>query len=208
MPGRVLIDSTAPETLDEALLRDLKIHLRPVTNPFAPGHEAAWTVRNELVVGSVFAGAWCSVTVRGLPPEYYTAGISYGQTDALRDTITVTPGVTLDVRLGSGAATLTVRVKDAEAKSIADAYVLLVQESDAQDGAQRWQGGSTADQHGEAKLANLRPGRYRLYAFDRFDMSLLGQTGALRQFDARALKIDLGEGKAHQLEATVTAFDQ
>ncbi|MFB3778232.1 MAG: carboxypeptidase regulatory-like domain-containing protein [Bryobacteraceae bacterium] len=208
VPGRVFIDSSAPETLDEALLRDLKVHLRPVTNPFAPGHEATWTVRNEFVVSSVFAGAWYSVTVQGLPSEYYIAGISYGQKDALRDTITITPGVTLDVRLGSGAATLTVRAKDAEAKSFADAYVLLVQDSDATDGVERWQEGSTADQHGEATFASLRPGRYRLYAFDGFDTSLLELPGALQRFDVRALKVELGEGKAHQLELTVIAFDQ
>ena len=105
------------------------------------------------------------------------------------------------------AASLAVRVKDQDGNGIPDAYLLLVRDSDTTDGVPRWYDGNVADQYGEAQFSNLSPGRYRLYALDRFDLSLLDQVGGLQRFDAGAVTLDLEEGGSYRSEPEMMHFE-
>ena len=202
--GSVTTGSTTSDALDAAVRQKAKVGMLP---PWLPTLiDAVWADGNEFVVNSLFSGAEYVVVVHGLPREYYTAAISYGGSNALKENIIVAGGTKLEIRVKRGAASLSVKVKDEEGKAFPDAYVLLVGEGEAAEATGGWHAGSSADQYGVAKFENLRPGPYRLYALDTFDTAVLQQAGGLQQFVERAVKLELEEAGSYQREPTLIRF--
>jgi hypothetical protein len=202
--GSVTTGSTTSDSLDAAVRQKAKVGLLPTHLPMLL--DAVWADGNEFAVNSLFSGASYVVVVDDLPLGYYTAAISYGGTNALKENITVAGGTKLEVRVMKGAASLSVQVKDEGGKAFPAAYVLLVGEGKVAEAAGGWHEGKTADLDGVAKFENLKPGLYWLYAFDTFDTSLLEQAGSLQRYEERSMKLELDEAGSYQREPTLIRF--
>jgi 5-hydroxyisourate hydrolase-like protein (transthyretin family) len=63
--------------------------------------------------------------------------------------------------------------------------------------------GTTSDQNGRFELRGLRPGEYRLYAFEDADLAYARDPEALKPFEQKALKVTLKEGERREVQLSV-----
>ncbi len=63
--------------------------------------------------------------------------------------------------------------------------------------------GATSDQNGRFELRALRPGEYKLYAFEDADLAYARDPEALKPFEQKALKVTLKEGERRAVQLSV-----
>lgn len=135
-------------------------------------------------------GTW-DAHVEPIPPGGYLRGAWLGQEDVLQAGMLLTPGnraalrIAIDTR--GGVATGKVTAPDAAARPVR-AFVLLAP-ADGAPGALQY-----ADDTGHFEFTGIRPGRYRIFAFEELDPLDAAEPGFLRPFEQHSEAFQVPEG--------------
>ena len=184
-----LVDAAAP--ID---LKNVQVMLRPAgfggQAPRArPGDDLKFTLKSVPPIRY-------AVTVTGVPDGCYVKSVQYGGADVPDDGVEMTGGGSLDVVLSGAAAQVDLVIETAASKVAAGAQVLLMQ-----DGAP--ESIRTADENGMLSIKGLKPGSYRLIAWEDVDPDQLWDPGYLSKFEGqgKSVKLDSAAHEAMQLKA-------
>ena len=197
-PGRDIqgsikvVDATPPPDL-----KNVSVMLRPVG--VMGGMPGRSKVDDELkfTIKSVPAVKY-AVNVIGVPDTAYVKSIQYGGRDVTEDGIEMSSGGTLDIVLSGAAAQIDAVVVDKDGKAAWNAVVAIV----PKEGSINVR---TADENGILSLRGLKPGEYRLYAWEDVEPGAPQDPDFLKPFEAqsKSLKLDANGHEAVQLKAIV-----
>jgi uncharacterized protein (DUF2141 family) len=137
-----------------------------------------------------------AVNVSGYPDTCYVKSIQYGGADVTDNGVQMTNGGTVEVTISGAAGQIDAVVMTKDSKVAASAQVLILKD------AVPWQSRST-DENGMLSLHGLKPGDYKVIAWEDVDPSQLWDTDFLRKFEneGKSVKIDAGGHEAVQLKA-------
>jgi protocatechuate 3,4-dioxygenase beta subunit len=190
--GVKVVDATTPPEF-----KNLSVMLRPV-GFMGMGGPGRTRVGDDLkfTLKSVPAVRY-AVSVTGLPDTCYVKSIQYGGRDVTEEGIEMTSGATLDVVVSAAAAQVDAVVMDKDGKAAWNATVAL----SAKDGTNIQV--RTADENGILSLRGLKPGEYRLYAWEDVEPGAPSDPDFLKQYEgqAKSLKLDASGHEAVQLKA-------
>lgn len=132
-----------------------------------------------------------------VPRGAYVKSVRLGTQDALAKPIEIKRGVapdSLSVVVGLDGAQINGTVLTADRHPAADAVVVLVPEG-ALRGARLLDKSTGADQNGRFNLKGIRPGNYKLFAWDDVDSGAWLNPDFLRRFHGEGTEIEVGEGE-------------
>jgi protocatechuate 3,4-dioxygenase beta subunit len=144
------------------------------------------------------------VSVQPVPNGYYLKSARWGDQEVLDSGLLITPGTTGDLKilLSPGAATISGSVRDNRDQPVPNAVVTLIPES-------RYTGWwdlyryLRASESGEFKLTSIRPGTYKLYAWEQLENGAHQDSVFMRSFDTAGLAVTIQAGGAETVQLGV-----
>lgn len=135
-----------------------------------------------------------------LPEDRYVESVRSGEKDVSGGFEVTTANVSLDIVLAAGAAKLSGTVRDAQEKPLEDVPVTLWTEA---DGVRSFSETTMSDEDGHFVLTNLKPGEYRIAAWQGTSKGMAEYRGFLQGFgkDSAALSLSAGESREIKLIA-------
>jgi hypothetical protein len=112
------------------------------------------------------------------------------------------PGATLEVELSPAAGRIRAMVRDSQGLVFPAGVVVAARDRVDRAGS-LWLTFGVADQNGVVELTGLRPGNYRLYAFDSFDQSMLEAFDYSHQ---KASTVEVKENGLHNLDLDLNEY--
>jgi hypothetical protein len=192
--GVKVTDSTA--ALD---LKNLNVMLRPV-GFIGMGAPARAKVGEDLKFSlKGVAAVRYAINVTGVPDTCYVKSIQYGGRDVTEEGIEMTNGSTLEVVLSATAAQVDAVVMDKDGKAAWNSTVALAPK-DGTNIVVR-----TTDENGMISLRGLKPGDYRLYAWEDVEQGAPFDPDFLKKYEgqSKSVKLDASGHEAVQLKAIV-----
>jgi len=190
--GVKVVDATTPPEF-----KNLSVMLRPV-GFMGMGGPGRTRVGEDLkfTLKSVPAVRY-AVSVTGLPDTCYVKSIQYGGRDVTEEGIEMTSGATLDVVVSAAAAQVDAVVVDKDGKAAWNATVALAAKDSTNIQVR------TADENGILSLRGLKPGEYRMYAWEDVEPGAPSDPDFLKQYEgqAKSIKLDAAGHEAVQLKA-------
>jgi hypothetical protein len=151
-----------------------------------------------------------SVMISGMPPSLYVASIRSGSIDVLAHGLETGGGAVapleIVVRPNPGQITGTVRDASTREPAMGATVVLVPEDKDLLQQSLFFRSVGTAPD-GRFTVKNLRPGDYRVYAFEDIEHSAWLDPEYLKPFEARSEKISVREGGAQSLQVTLIPAD-
>jgi len=177
-----------------ATLTNLQVSLRPVGfGGQAPRARVAEDLKFTLK--GVPPVKW-AVNVSGYPDTCYVKSIQYGGADVSAEGVAMTSGGVIEVVLSAAAATVDVIVTAGDNKAGAGAQVAVMKDNALESVR-------TADESGMLSLKGLKPGSYRVVAWEDVDPDLLWDPDYVRRFEneGKGVKVEASGHEAIQLKA-------
>jgi hypothetical protein len=186
-----LVDATAPVDL-----KNISVMLRPIG--FAGQAPPRGRVGDDLkfTLKSVPPVRY-AVSVTGIPEACYLQSVKYGGSEVTDAGVEMTNGGALEVTLSATAARIDTVVLDKDGKPGWHAVVALVPKDGGPTVVR------TADENGILSFAGLKPGDYRLLAWEDVEPGAPYDPDFLKPFEAQAksVKLDSSGHEAVQLKA-------
>jgi hypothetical protein len=184
-----VVDSATPVEM-----KNLQVSLRPVGfGAQAPrakvGADLGFTLKSVPPIRY-------AVNVSGYPDTCYVKSIRYAGADITDDGVQMTSGGTVEITLSAGAGQIDAVVMTKDSKVASSAQVLVLK-----DGVP-WNS-RTTDENGMFSMRGLKPGDYKVIAWEDVDPNQLWDTDFLRKFEneGKSVKIESGAHEAVQLKA-------
>lgn len=180
-------------------LKNLSVMLRPVG--FAGSVPPRGRVGEDLkfMLKSVPPVRY-AVTVTGVPETCYVQSVKYGGSEVTDSGVEMTSGGALEVTVSAAAARVDAVVLDKDGKSGWHAVVALIPVDGSLPVVQ------TADENGILSFKGLKPGDYRLLAWEDAESGAPYDPDFLKPFEAQAksVKLEASGHQAVQLKAIAT----
>ena len=170
--------STPPE------FKNLSVMLRPVGIAIAApqrarvGDDLKFTLRGVPPVRY-------AVTVTGVPETCYVKSVKYGGSEVSDEGVEMTGGGPLEITLSAAAARVDAVVMDKDGKSGWHAVVALIPKDGGSTMVQ------TADENGILSFKGLRPGEYRLIAWDDVETGAPYDPDFVKPYESQAKTVSL-----------------
>ena len=129
--------------------------------------------------------------------NYYVKSVRYGGREFPPSAIDLSGDGDLDIVIGGKAATVEGSVVDAQGKPAANAAIVIAPAG----GGERLITG-VADEGGNFYFAGLRPGEYRVYAWDAAAPEASDAPGSLAAFQGGSKAVTLAEGARQKIQVT------
>ena len=175
-------------------LKNLQVSLRPVA---FNGQAIRSRVGDDLkfILKGVPAIRY-TVAVSGYPNTCYVKSIQYGGADLTPDGAEMASGAPISIVISGAAAQVDLVITAAQDKAAGGAQVMVMREGEI-DSVR------SADENGILSLRGLKPGSYRLIAWEDVDSEQLWDPDYVRKFenDGKTLKLDENAHEAVQLKA-------
>lgn len=145
-----------------------------------------------------------TITLMGGPENTYVKSVRMGGREVPEQELDLSHAegsVQLEVVLSPKAAAVEGTVAEAD-KPAPGAYVLLVPERLPAGREWLWRS-ATSDQNGRFEFRSLRPGEYKLYAFEDPEPAYARDAEALKPFEQKAVKVTVKEGERQAAHLTV-----
>jgi hypothetical protein len=187
-----IVDATTPPEL-----KNLNVMLRSVGfQAMSPPSRARVGEDLKFALKAV-APVKQAVNVSGVPETCYVKSITYGGRDVTEEGVEMVSGAPLEVVISAAAAQVDVVVVDKDGKVGWNATVALVPKSGANISVR------TADENGMLSLRGLKPGDYKLYAWEDVEQGAPMDPDFLKQFEgqAKSVKLDASAHEAVMLKA-------
>jgi hypothetical protein len=192
VPGTVKVeDATAPVAMP-----NLSVYLRPDLPIGAAGRAKAgddqkFTIKNV-------APLHYKVSVSGVPDTCYVKSIRYGGQPVPDEGVDILGSGLLEVILSATAGEVDGAVVDKDGKPVAGAIVALI----PKDGPATAIQGSSTDEKGAATFKGLKPGEYRLIAWEDIQQSAYRDPEFVKPYEGRGetVKLDASARQAVQVK--------
>jgi protocatechuate 3,4-dioxygenase beta subunit len=190
--GRVRIAEQGVAARLESIRSHLELIGSGMAQPIAPDSSGRFTT--QLLRG----GPYILHPLRDLPDGCYVRDSSLGEQRIDPAGFDIAASGELDMVVSCTAAAITGTAVDADGKPFAGASVTLIPPDDA-----AWQPRQAVDDAGAFRFANLRPGKYTLFAWEDVDDDLWPDPDYRKKFEDRAVTVEVGpkETKKVQLRA-------
>lgn len=138
-----------------------------------------------------------AVTVTGMPETCYLQSVKYGGSEVTDAGVEMTSGGALEVTVSAAAARVDTVVLDKDGKPGWHAVVALIPKDGPQTVVQ------TADENGILSFKGLKPGEYRLLAWEDVETGAPYDPDFVKPFEgqAKSVKLDAAGHEAVQLKA-------
>jgi len=194
VPGTVKMEG-ATTPID---MPNLQVFLRPALR--LPGVSPRGKVDADLkfVLPNVLPVRYM-VMVSGVPDSCYVKSIQFGGQDVPEDGVDITAAAPLEVTLRATAAEVDSAVIDKDGKPVPGAIVALI----PKDGPASQIRSQSADENGVVTMKGLKPGEYKLLAWEDVPWGAYQDPEFLKPFESRAqaVKLDDSAKQAVQLKA-------
>jgi hypothetical protein len=197
--GRIGVENSGiPKGIKVSLtIPDLPSEARSTMKPAEPGADGSFTLTN------VSADRY-SVEVAGIPRGFYLKSIRLGSQDALESDLDLTeaPERPLEIALGANPGAVEGVVTNATGSSAAGAVVALVPQDPKRRERPDWCRTAIAGADGKFSMADLRPGDYKLFAWDDVEDGAWMDPVFMKQQEAQGRPVVIREGASEKVELT------
>ncbi|WP_321474473.1 carboxypeptidase regulatory-like domain-containing protein [uncultured Paludibaculum sp.] len=143
-------------------------------------------------------GRYALVVLGPLPAGYYTRAVKLGGEEITPESFEITASAQLEIILSKTAGTITVSVTNDQGAPVPVGVVTLIPE-DAR--AQMEKG--ALDDRGQVQFTSLRPGKYKLHAWQEMEDDLWQGPEFRKQYDARAAEVTVGPSETQSAQLRV-----
>jgi protocatechuate 3,4-dioxygenase beta subunit len=147
--------------------------------PATPGHYTIWSIDS-------------------LPKELFVQEVKFGGQEIPGDEFDVTAATRaqLEIVLGRNAGKITGAVLNAEGKAASGSTITLIPDS-----SKAWPLKCRADDDGNFSFHSLRPGKYRIFAWEEIDNDLWQDPDFLRTYEPHSTLVTVGAGENPAVQA-------
>ncbi len=169
--------------------------------------QAEVKVDGTFTIQGHFLGTY-SFDVQGLPVGAYIKSAVYGGKDALGELNLARTGgdEKLEIVVGANAARISGVVRDEKGKAL-DGVVTLIPDPPQPQQTLLYRLAET-DEYGRFQFQGLRPGKYRLYAWEEFEAGAQFDPDVTAPFQARSLAVEVAEGERKEVEVARISADE
>jgi Carboxypeptidase regulatory-like domain len=202
IPGRFTITGSF-----QGRIKDLNIFLQPDTGPMMGSAGASAKDDGSFVLTGV-ADDLYRVRVGGLPSNAYIRALRYGSEDVLEKGLDPVGGhEALEVVIGADGGRLNGVAYDKDQKSQPGITVVALPDHPLRWISDRSKSTST-DQNGRFNLQGLRPGRYRLYAFEEVEPGAYEDPQFMKRYLDRGKTADISENSQQTIDLTIIGREE
>jgi hypothetical protein len=152
-------------------------------------------------------GHYSLYAVLGIPDGLYLANAIHNDRNVIGEGFVVTgKQTTLEIHLHSGTGTAAGIIFDRRGRTVHDALVVLIPESNSAVHSLVGYPTARTDQNGTFELKNVRPGAYRLYAWADAQSNRVRDATFMEKFESRGLPIQIQ--KTQKLDVSATILDE
>lgn len=151
-----------------------------------------------------------SIRMEMLPPGSYLKSVSLGGRNALEEGIDLTAGPvesTLQIVISQAAAQIDGTALDGDGKPAPGSMVTLIPDPPRPEKSYLYQTANT-DQNGQFQFRSVRPGRYRLYAWEQIDFGNQFDPDVAKGLEDRGTAVTVAENDHQQFSVTRISIAQ
>jgi hypothetical protein len=191
--GKIYVEGQASSTPVSAdLLRNVLPFLRPMGDTLFVG-----TTRPEIssdgsfVISQLLSGSY-SVSLSGLPPDYYVKAVRFENIDVLREGLTLEgpPEASLDILVSPNAGRIEGTVMTADGP-IAGVQVVMIPRDRTRADLYKF---ANTDQNGRFTIRGIPPGQYKLFAWEEIETNAFRDPEFLRLYEELGKAVGIVEG--------------
>ncbi|HWC98418.1 MAG TPA: carboxypeptidase-like regulatory domain-containing protein [Candidatus Sulfopaludibacter sp.] len=181
---------------------NLNVFVRPVG--FFMGGSGRGKVGDDLkfVVHNV-AGMRFTANASGLPDNCFVQSIKYGGQDVTEAGVDLVAGAPLEIVISATAGSITGAVTDKDGKPVVSAIVAFM----PKDGTDRKTINST-DENGTFTIKGLKPGDYRLYAWEDIEDGAYNDPEFLKKWSSRATDVTIDPSSQKSVQYKVISAEE
>ncbi|MGA3096198.1 MAG: carboxypeptidase-like regulatory domain-containing protein [Bryobacteraceae bacterium] len=185
----------------------LRVLLSPVDIPMPYNAQAEVNADGTFAIPGSFAGRF-RLQIEGLPADAYIKSAMYGKKDALDplDLARTVGDEKLEIVLGAPAARISGVVRDEKGKAL-EGTVTLIPDPPQPQRTSLYQLAETGG-NGSFQFQGIRPGKYRLYAWEEFEPGAQFDPDVTGPFEARSVAIEVAEGGRKEVTVTRISVDE
>ena len=210
----VLTMSPAPEVTGQISLAEsgAKVNLQglrvALRSSIAFGSYSVSEVQSDAAGKFVFdksirPGRYAIASVRSIPDGCFVREIRLGGQDVSTDDFEILASGQLEIVLSNTAGTIAGSVSDADGKPFPVSSVTLI----PSDGKSR-PAKQSVDDDGNFKFTALRPGKYKLFAWEEVDNDLWQDPEFSKKYENRATQVNVGPSEAQKAQLRVIAAEE
>ena len=144
-----------------------------------------------------------AIDVRSLPKGCFVQKVMLGGREVSVDDFEILTSAPLDIVLSNTAGTIAGLVADDDGKPFPYSTVTLI----PPDGVSR-PVKQSVDDDGKFKFTNLRPGKYKLFAWEEVDDGLWPDPAFRKKYEGRATEITVGPSETQNAQLRVIAAEE
>jgi hypothetical protein len=202
IPGRFTVTGSF-----QGRIKDLNIFLQPDSGPMMGGAGASAKDDGSFVINGVADDIY-RLRVNGLPTNAYVRTLRYGSADVLeRGFDPAGAHESLEVVISADGGRLTGVAYDKDQKSQPGITVVAIPDHPLRWISDRSKSTST-DQNGRFNLQGLRPGRYRLYAFEEVEPGAYEDPQFMKRYLDRGKTADISENSQQTIDLTIIGREE
>ena len=202
IPGRFTITGSF-----QGRIKDLNIYLQSDSGPMMGNAGASANNDGSFVITGV-ADDLYRLRVGGLPSNAYIRTLRYGSEDVLEKGLDPAGGHdALEVVISADGGRLTGVAYDRDQKSQPGITVVAIPDHPLRWISDRSKSTST-DQNGRFNLQGLRPGRYRLYAFEEVEPGAYEDPQFMKRYLDRGKTADVSENSQQTIDLTIIGREE
>jgi hypothetical protein len=145
-----------------------------------------------------------TANVSGLPDTCFVQSIKYGGQEVTDAGVDMVPGATLDVVISATAGSVTGTVTDKNGMPVASAIVVLI----PKDGSASRTHENNTDENGSFTMKGLKPGDYRLFAWEDIEDGAYNDPEFLKQWSSRAADVKLDPSGQQTVQIKVISAEE
>ncbi|MBK5293401.1 MAG: carboxypeptidase regulatory-like domain-containing protein [Acidobacteriia bacterium] len=148
------------------------------------------------------------INLQGLPEGYWVKSVRYGEQEVYETGVDLSAGPGGEFRIVAvpGAGVIDGLVRNSKGEPLPGAVVTLAPAKQFQNWTEMYRY-VTADQIGVFRMAGLRPGEYRVHAWEQLEMGAHQDPEILAKFDAEGTKVEIKAGGREGVELKAIPAD-
>ncbi|MFQ5926248.1 MAG: carboxypeptidase regulatory-like domain-containing protein [Terriglobia bacterium] len=190
-------------------LTEVRVSLQPRDPTPMGGASASVKVDGTFVLQNVAQDDY-RIRVWGAPRDFYLKAARLGGDDVLEEGLSVSGGQppdSLELLLSPGAGRIDGQVWNEDQQPFSGALVVLVPEPRRRDQAHLYKSGTT-DQNGRFTLRGIRPGDYKLFAWEEVEPGAYQDAHFLRSYEERGKPVRVDEAGRLSVQLELISADQ
>ncbi len=189
----------------KANLQGVRVDLMRISSP-STSNNVILQVRSDaagrFVLPKQSPGHFAIVNVSSLPDGCFVREVKFGGKELSKDEFEITTSSNLEIILSNTAGKIGGTVLDGDGKPVPGSSVTLI----SADGKSR-PAKESVDDDGSFHFTGVRPGKYRLFAWEEVDDDLWQDPEFRKSYEGRATEITIGPGETQNVQPRVIPAD-